>query len=346
MDLNQLAQEAKTAINNAPDVKKLEELKIEYLGRKRGKLTSILRSLAEKTLEEKKKIGKQANELKKEIESLLEQKLKEFQKTSSALKIDSTLPGKKVQLGHLHPLTQVERQIASIFAGMNFSIVEGPEVETEFYNFDALNIPADHPSRDMWDTLYIKKQPSPKGKWLMRTHTSPMQIHYMQTHQPPFQIIVPGRVFRREATDASHETNFYQFEGLMIGKDVSLANLKFILNEFFNKFFSRQSSPKTISSDKTKNKGDKNNVELRFRPSFFPFTEPSVEVDIKWRGSWLEVMGAGMVHPKVLEAGGYNPNNWQGFAFGGGIDRLAMIKYDINDIRLFYAGDLRFIHQF
>jgi len=206
---------------------------------------------------------------------------------------------------------------------MNFSVVSGPEIETEYYNFDALNIPANHPARDMWDTLWLKN-----SKLLLRTHTSPVQIRYMEVHQPPFQIIVPGRVFRYEATDASHEINFYQVEGLMIGPNVTLANFKFIVEEFFRKLY----GPK---------------VQFRFRPSYFPFVEPGLEVDIKLTGDkWLEVMGAGMVHRNVFDAVHYNPEQVQGFAFGMGLDRLAMIKYNIPDIRLFYSGDLRFIRQF
>jgi len=249
------------------------------------------------------------------------------------LKFDITVPGERIIGGHLHPLTLVRRKIEEIFQAMGFSIVEGPEVETEWYNFDALNIPKDHPARDVWDTFYLKKG------GLLRTHTSPVQVRYMQKHQPPFRIIVPGRIFRHEATDASHEINFYQVEGLMVGKEISASNFKAIIQEFLSRFFDKR-------------------IAIRLRPSFFPFTEPSFEVDIKClvcggrgcsvcsRTCWLEVIGAGMVHPNVLKAGGINPRNWQGFAFGLGMDRLAMMKYKIDDIRLFYSGDLRFLQQF
>ena len=249
------------------------------------------------------------------------------------LKFDITVPGERIIGGHLHPLTLVRRKIEEIFQAMGFSIVEGPEVETEWYNFDALNIPKDHPARDMWDTFYLKKG------GLLRTHTSPVQIRYMEKHQPPFRIIVPGRIFRHEATDASHEINFYQVEGLMVGKEISASNFKAIIQEFLSRFFDKR-------------------IAIRLRPSFFPFTEPSFEVDIKClvcggrgcsvcsRTCWLELIGAGMVHPNVLKAGGINPRNWQGFAFGLGMDRLAMMKYKIDDIRLFYSGDLRFLQQF
>lgn len=239
---------------------------------------------------------------------------------------------------------------------MGFSVVEGPELESEWYNFDALNIPANHPARDMWDTFWIK---DPKGiqntkykiqKLLLRTHTSPVQIRYMESHNPPLRIIAPGRIFRYEATDATHEINFYQLEGLMIGKDVSTRSFKGVIQEFYQRFFGKP-------------------VHIRLRPSYFPFTEPSFEVDMSCvlcdgkgftlsegselkgcascgQDGWLEMMGAGMVHPNVFKAVGYVPGEWQGFAFGMGLDRLAMMKYKINDIRLLYSGDLRFLQQF
>jgi phenylalanyl-tRNA synthetase alpha chain len=225
--------------------------------------------------------------------------------------------------GHVHPITETIRRIYSIFKEIGFEVALGPELETEFYNFDALNVPADHPSRDMQDTFWIKS----KDKKVLRTHTSPVQIRYMETHEPPFRIIVPGKVFRNEATDATHEAQFYQLEGLYIDKNVSLAQLKGVLEFFFKKFF-----------------GD--NVQLRFRPSFFPFVEPGVEVDIFYNNKWLEVMGAGLIHPSVLKAGGVDPETWQGFAFGGGIDRLVMIKYGFTDVRMLYNADLRVLNQF
>lgn len=237
-------------------------------------------------------------------------------------KIDVTAPGKKQERGHLHPLTLVQQKAVDIFSSMGFEVVEGPELEEEYYNFDALNIPANHPAREMHDTFWLK------DKRLMRTHTSPVQIRYMENHQPPIRIIAPGRVFRYEATDASHEVQFYQLEGLMIGKKITLTDLKGVMETFFQKFFNSK------------------DIKLRLRPSYFAFVEPGVEVDMKFKGKWMEIAGAGMVHPRVLEAGKINPNEWQGFAFGMGLDRLAMIKYKIDDIRLFYSGDLRFINQF
>jgi len=236
----------------------------------------------------------------------------------------------------LHPLTQVKKEVEEIFQSMGFSVVEGPEIENEWYNFDALNIPKDHPARDMWDTLYLKNP-----KLLLRTHTSPVQIRFMEKNQPPLRIIVPGRVFRHEATDASHEINFYHVEGLMVDKKgkVNAANFKAIIEEFFSRFFRKR-------------------VEIRLRPSYFPFTEPSFEIDVSCpicngRGcpacknsGWVETLGAGMVHPNVIKNSGLDQKIWQGFAFGIGMDRLAMMKYKINDIRLFYSGDLRFLQQF
>lgn len=231
----------------------------------------------------------------------------------------------KVVRGHLHPLTQIQQKVNDIFTSLGFEIVEGPEVETEWYNFDALNIPADHPARDLWDTFWLKEPEN--SKLLLRTHTSPVQIRYMETHQPPFRIIVPGRVFRHEASDASHDIQFYQLEGLMVDKEISVANFKAIMNEFFKKLFGES-------------------VRTRLRPSFFPFVEPGFEIDMYGKQGWIEMMGAGMVHPNVFRAVGYNPSDWQGFAFGIGLDRIAMMKYQIDDIRLFYSGDLRFLKQF
>jgi phenylalanyl-tRNA synthetase alpha chain len=343
--IQELRKSTLKEISAAGDLEKLEKIRIKYLGRK-GELTLILRSLKDLPLEERRKIGPLAQQLKKELEELSNKKAKELTAKSLKLKaeIDITRPGKKIKTGHLHPLSKIEEEIRNIFLSMNFSVVEGPEIEDEYHNFDALNIPKDHPARDAWNTFWLKETSDKRqgisdkrhgirdlshiaGRLLLRTHTSPMQIRYMETHNPPFQIIVPGRVFRYEATDASHEINFYQIEGLMIGGDVSLANFKFIIEEFFKKFFGRE-------------------IEFRYRPSYFPFVEPGVEVDIKFKNKWLEIMGAGMVHRKVFESVKYNPYEWQGFAFGMSLERLTMIKYNIDDIRLFYSGDLRFINQF
>jgi len=249
--------------------------------------------------------------------------------------IDVTIPGKKPETGHLHPLTQVKREIMSIFQSMGFEVVSGPEIESEWYNFDALNVPKDHPARDAWNTLWLRQD----SKLLLRAHTSPVQARYMEKHNPPLRIIVPGKVFRYEATDPSHEFQFYQVEGLMVDRYINVSNLKAVVKEFFKRFFRK-------------------NVEIRFRPDYFPFTEPSFEIAmtcLACRGKgcsvckktgWLEVAGAGMVHPNVFKAVGYNPKNWQGWAFGFGWDRLTMMKYRIPDIRLFNSGDLRFLKQF
>lgn len=325
MNIKKLSQEAKTDIAKAKDEQELEVIRVKYLGRN-GSLTEILRSLKSVPIAKRKVVGTEANSIRRELEEKIEQQKKAFtplksKKTFSDF--DTTKPGHKIHRGHQHPLSLIDEEVRNIFKAMNFSIVDGPEIETAKYNFDALNIPASHPARDMWDTLWIKDS----GK-LMRTHTSPMQIRYMESHNPPFQIIVPGRVFRYEATDSSHEINFYQLEGLMVGKDITLANFKFIVERFLKSLF-----------------GD--SVEFRFRPSYFPFVEPGLEVDMKFTGGkWLEIMGAGMVHRNVFDAVKYNPNTVQGFAFGVGLDRLAMIKYNIPDIRLLYSGDVRLTRQF
>lgn len=330
-DIDIIKSEAVDSLEAAETPEEVEAVRVRYFGRKDGILNNVLKSLKDLSIEEKRMLGPLAQRAKKEIEEAIAFKLKSLAKFEVSEE-DITLPGKKTEVGHLHPLTKTEDEIARIFSSLNFSVIDGPELETEYYNFDVLNIPADHPAREMWDTFWIKQEKKPKGTkdhYLLRTHTSPMQVRYMETHEPPFQIIVPGRTFRYEAIDASHEANFSQVEGLMVGKNVSLANFKFIIEQFFKHFF----------------KGKK--IEFRFRSSYFPFVEPGVEVDIKFNGSkWLEVMGAGMVHPRVFEAAGYNPRDWQGFAFGCGIERLAMIKYNIPDIRMFYNGDLRFIKQF
>ncbi|MEK9150520.1 MAG: phenylalanine--tRNA ligase subunit alpha [Patescibacteria group bacterium] len=322
----------------AKNLSDLENVRIKYLGRKAGELTKLLRNLKNLPLEERRGIGPLAQKFREDLENLIAQKDKQLTadyRSPVAGRFDVTKPGKKIKLGHLHPLTLLEEEIKEIFSSMNFSIVEGPEIESERYNFDALNIPADHPARDMWDTFWLRQnqaktknlKPKTQGKLLLRTHTSPMQIRYMEAHNPPFQIVVPGVVYRYEATDATHDFQFRQLEGLMIGKDISLANFKYVIESFLKKLFGKD-------------------VEFELRPSYYPFVEPGVDVYMKWRGKWLEVAGAGMVHRKVFEAVRYNPDEWQGFAFGFGITRLAMIKYKIPDVRLFYSGDLRFINQF
>ena len=238
---------------------------------------------------------------------------------------DSRLIG--AEIGHLHPMTQTVNEIVKIFSEIGFQVAEGPEIETEFNNFDALNVPKDHTSRDMQDTFWLKDAGPEGERMLPRTHTSPVQIRLMQSHKPPFRIIAPGKVYRNESTDATHEAEFFQVEGMYIDKNVSLANLKFVLESFIKKYFGEE-------------------TEMRFRPSYFPFVEPGFEIDIRWKDRWLEVCGAGLVRPEVMRAGGIDPEEWQGFAFGIGPDRMVMLKYGIDDIRNMYSGDLRFVNQF
>ena len=346
IDFEKLEKEAIEKIKSADSLEKIKEVSDFYLGKK-GKITEIFKLI--KKLREKREIGERANRLKELLKREIEKKkgiLKERLEREKEEKewIDITLPGKKPEVGSLHPLTLIKRKIEKIFQGLGFSIVEGPEIENEWHNFDALNIPKEHPARDLWDTLYLKEERlqtenKKNGKFLLRTHTSPVQIRYLEKNQPPFKIIAPGRVFRHEATDSKHEINFHQIEGLMVAEKVSIPHFKAIISYFLNEFFQRK-------------------IKMRLRPSFFPFTEPSFEIDIlcvicQGRGcstclgsGYLEIMGAGMVHPNVFKNSGLNPKFWKGFAFGLGLERMAMLKYKIDDIRLFYSGDLRFLKQF
>ena len=341
-DLKSLRNTAGKDIKGAGSLKELNQIFKKYLG-KQGELIHILRSLGDLSKTEKIQTGREANKLKDFLKLKLDQKSQIFKKqaekeTEEKEWIDITAPGTRQILGHLHPLTLIRREIEGIFQSMGFLVAEGPEVETEWYNFDALNIPKNHPARDAWDTFWLR-QNRKKDRLLLRTHTSPVQIRYMQNNNPPLRIIVPGRVFRYEATDACHEFDFWQIEGLMIDKDISVANFKGIMKEFLREFF-------------------KTDIKIRLRPGFFPFVEPGFELDMSCfachgkgcsvckKTGWIEMVGAGMVHPNVLKSAGLNPKNWQGFAFGWGMDRMAMMKYKINDIRLFNSGDLRFLQQF
>lgn len=329
---------ALSEINAIKDKNLLEKIEIKYLGRN-GEVTQILRSLKDLSIEEKRKIGPLAQKLKIELEEKIEEKLKSLAHSSSSIihGLDITKPAKKIETGHLHPLSKIEEEVRQIFLAMNFSVVEGPEVESEYYNFDALNIPRDHPAREMHDTFWLKQpeinKKNSRRHLLLRTHISALEVPFMEKNQPPFQFISPGNVFRYEASDASHDMQFNYMEGMMVGKDISLANFKFIVETFFKKFFGKD-------------------MEFRFRPSYFPFVEPGLEVDIKFKDKkqntekWLEVMGAGMTHAQVFRYAHYNPYDWQGFAFGVGLDRLCMLKYKINDIRVFRSNDLRFTKQF
>ena len=336
-DLKLLKNQAEKEIKKAENLTELEGIFKKYLG-KEGEITRVLRSLENIPKQNRAKIGKEANLVKDYIKTQLDlktQKLKEKlqRKTEEKEWLDVTLPGKKPAFGHLHPLTLVRKRTEEIFQMMGFSVVEGPEIENEWYNFDALNIPKDHPARDLWDTFYLK------GGLLLRTHTSPNQVRYMEKNQPPLRIIVPGNVYRHEATDARHEFQIFQTEGLMVDREISVPSFKAIIGEFLKRFFEKE-------------------VEFRVKPDFFPFTEPSFDVSMTclvckgWgcgackKTGWLEVAGAGMVHPNVFKNAGLNPKEWRGWAFGFGLDRLAMMKYKINDIRLLRSGDLRFLQQF
>ena len=337
IDIDNLRKKALSEIEKADTKNKLKELKKKYIG-KDGKVSDIFKSLPDLEKEKRAKVGKEANKLKGELEKEVKKRSKEIKKKEKEKKNDSfdpTLPGKEPDLGHRHPITIARKELTDIFTGMGFSVIQGPDMETGWYNFDALNFPKDHPARDMQDTLFVEGD----DQKVMRTHTSPVQIRHMEENEPPIKVVVPGRVYRNETTDASHEINFYQLEGLMIDRDISVANFKSIITQFIDEYF----------------KGDEN---VRLRPSFFPFTEPSFEVDMSCsvchgegcsvcsQTGWVEVLGAGMVHPNVLENSGLDSDKWQGFAFGMGIGRLAMIKWGIDDIRLFYSGDLRFLKQF
>ena len=337
-DLKELKDKAQEEVKTANSSRELERISKEYLGKK-GELTQILHSLKDLPKTSRAEVGKETNEIIEFLKTEIEKKLSEMEEVDKKEEeqkewIDVSAPAPKPNLGHLHPLTILKRKIENIFNTMGFTIVEGREGENEWYNFDALNIPKDHPARDAWDTSWLKD-----GNLLLRTHTSPVQIHYMEEHQPPLRIVVPGKVFRHEATDASHDFQFYQIEGLMVDKEISAANFKAVIEEFFRQFFDKP-------------------VKVRLRPGFFPFVEPGFEIDMSCmvcggkgcstcqKTGWIEMMGAGMVHPNVLKAAGLNPKNWQGFAFGMGLDRLVMMKYKINDIRLFHGNDLRFLKQF
>lgn len=332
-------EELKKKINQAKDLRELEKIYQEYLG-KEGLLKQAFKAIKNLPQSKRTKEGKKLNEFKEKLLSLLKRKEEEIKKAFKLKEkeefFDISLPPSKPLLGHLHPLTLVRRKTEKIFQSLGFDVVEGPEIEDEWHNFDALNIPPLHPARDILSlgkTFYLKEG------GLLRTHTSSVQIRYMEKHHPPLRIVVPGKVFRLEATDASHEIEFWQLEGLMVDKDVKVSHFKFIMESFLSHFFEKE-------------------ISIRLRPSYFPFTEPSFEVDLNCifcsqkgcsfckNSGWIEIAGAGMVHPKVFLNVGINPEEWRGFAFGLGLNRLAMLKYKIPDIRLFNSGDLRFLSQF
>jgi phenylalanyl-tRNA synthetase alpha chain len=322
----------------------LKELEVKYFGRK-GEFTAILKGLKDLSAEEKPVLGKFANITKVKLEKAIEsQKNKlegsEMEKELETEFFDTSIPGKTPKKGHIHPLSQVQEEVERIFSQMGFAIMDGPEIESEYYNFEGLNIPADHPARDMQDTFFIQDKNDKKhGHMVLRTHTSPVQIRTMEKYGAPLRVIVPGRVFRYEATDASHDTTFYQVEGLLIDKDISLSHLKGVMAEFLTRLFGAP-------------------VKVRFRPGYFPFVEPGLELDFSClicdakgckvckNTGWIEFMGAGMVHGNVLKAGGIDSKKFQGWAFGFGLTRLVMMRHAVSDIRLLTNGDLRFIKQF
>ena len=302
-----------------------EALRVKYLGRK-AELSLLLRELGGMGLEEKVELGSLGNQVKTEIIQLLAQ-LRQVPAGSQLKNFDPTIPGIIPPIGHLHPITQTTYELIDIFKGLGYDVAIGPEVELEKYNFDMLNIPADHPARDEWDTFWIKNEDGGKNNTLLRTQTSPVQIRYMLEHKPPIRMISPGRTFRYEAEDATHSSVFYQLEGLFVDEGISVANLKATLQTMIQQ---------VIGSDS----------KIRLRPSFFPFTEPSFEMDVWFQGKWMELMGCGMVNPIVLENCGVNSKKYSGFAFGVGIDRLVMLKHNIKDIRYFLSGNLDFLEQF
>lgn len=340
--IEELRAAAKDAIQSATkNLKELDNVRVKFLGKK-GELTSLLRGMSQLSAEDRPRIGKIVNEARAQIEQLIaeknsELKARELQNKLASEKIDVTLPGRKIYRGHLHPLTLTLNRVKEIFIQMGYTVEEGPEVETDYFNFEALNLPKDHPARDMQDSFYITEE------ILLRTQTSPVQARTMQKNSSnaPIRMIAPGRVYRRDDYDASHSPMFTQVEGLVIDEKITFADLKGTLDFFCKKIF-----------------GD--TAQIRLRPSFFPFTEPSTEVDVSCvmckgadehckvcHGSgWLEILGAGMVHPKVLQMSGYDPAKVSGFAFGLGIERIAMLTYGIDDMRLFFDNDIRFLNQF
>jgi phenylalanyl-tRNA synthetase alpha chain len=334
-ELRQLQTEAAEKLSTLENLKELEEARVRYLGRK-GLFTGLLRQLGQVAPEERPRLGKLANEIKEELEQKFDARKSELtagEVGQAAGRDDLSLPGRMIPSGRLHPVTQIMDEVCSIFVDLGFGVAEGPDVELDYYNFEALNIPQHHPARDMHDTFYIS------DSILLRTHTSPMQIRAMETARPPLRIIAPGKVYRCDS-DITHTPMFHQVEGFLVDRKVSFADLKGVLTVFCRKIFNQE------------------DIRLRFRPSFFPFTEPSAEVDVgcvicKGDGcrvckqtGWLEILGAGMIDPEVLKMVDYDPEEFTGFAFGLGIERIAMLKYGIDDIRLFYENDLRFLNQF
>jgi phenylalanyl-tRNA synthetase alpha chain len=334
--LEEMLQVAGAAMNEADSESALQDVRVRFLGKK-GELTAIMKEMGRLTAEERPVFGALANRVKEELETLFNSRQQtireaEIARRLASERIDVTLPGRSAFVGTRHPITQVAEEICEIFSSLGFGIEEGPEVEKDFYNFEALNMPKDHPARDMQDTFYISDDV------VLRTHTSPVQIRTMLRQAPPVRVIAPGTVYRRDS-DITHSPMFHQIEGFLVDRHVTFGDLKGILTAFVTQMFGK-------------------NVGVRFRPSFFPFTEPSAEVDIQCvicggggcrvckNSGWLEILGSGMIDPEVFRAVNYNPENYSGFAFGMGLERIAMLKYGVNDLRLFFENDLRFLRQF
>ena len=334
--LQAIVDDARDAFGAAADRASLAQVKARYLG-KDGALTQRMKALGRAAPDKRARLGQQLNEAKQAIEALVAARQDAIERAElsarlAAEAIDVTLPGRGAGRGGLHPVTRTVERIERIFASIGFDVADGPEIEEDDYNFTALNTPADHPARSMHDTFYVDAQDAAGRDLLLRTHTSTMQIRYARTHRPPIRVIAPGRTFRVDS-DATHSPMFHQFEGLWIDEDVSLADLKSVYVDFLHRFFERD------------------DIDVRFRPSYFPFTEPSAEMDMRFAdgplaGRWLEISGMGQVHPQVVRNFGLDPERWIGFAFGSGIERLAMLRYGVADLRAFYENDLRFLAQF
>ena len=325
-DLDAIVHEALAQFSRIEQPDQLEQAKARFLGRS-GTLTELLKGLGKLPAAERPAMGSRINAAKAQLEAALAAQREKIlaQQLNARLaeeKLDVTLPGRGLGTGGLHPVTRTMERVEQLFRSLGFEVADGPEIETDYYNFTALNQPENHPARSMHDTFYLAG-----GKYLLRTHTSPIQIRYMETHRPPVKIIAPGRVYRVDS-DATHSPMFHQVEGLWIDEKISFADLKGVLIDFFSKFFERD------------------DLKVRFRPSFFPFTEPSAEIDMSFGSGWLEMGGAGMVHPNVLRNVGVDSERYQGFAFGLGPDRLTMLRYGVDDLRLFFENDLRFLKQF
>jgi phenylalanyl-tRNA synthetase alpha chain len=324
-NLDDILQEALDLLAGIDNPAELEQAKARYLG-KTGALTEQMKLLGRLPPEERPAAGSRINQVKQQLEAALQARreaLKERQLQDQLAKeaLDVTLPGRGMGQGGLHPVSRTLARIERIFHSIGFAVAEGPEIETDFYNFTALNIPEDHPARAMHDTFYVD------AAHVLRTHTSPVQVRYMEANRPPLKIISTGRVYRVDS-DATHSPMFHQVEGLWVDENISFANLKGVVQDFLQRFFERD------------------DLQVRFRPSFFPFTEPSAEMDMSWNGGWLEIGGCGMVHPKVFAHVGVDSEKYPGFAFGLGVERLAMLRYGVNDLRLFFENDLRFLKQF